>query len=182
MGKGPSKPSTKVVKKATAKRGVVAKPRKVTAKPREAAAKARTADAKPALLSGGNPQITMGYGDAPVQAYIAAMPGWKRDVGRRLDALITRAVPGVRKAVKWNSPLYGAEGPGDERGWFLSIHCFTKYVKVAFFRGMSLAPVPPGESKSKDTRYFHIHEDDQLDEAQFAAWVKQASKLPGERM
>jgi hypothetical protein len=112
-----------------------------------------------------------------VQAYIAAMPGWKQDVGRRLDALIVRTVPGVRKAVKWNSPLYGVEG----QDWFLGIHCFTNYVKVAFFRGTSLRPVPPGESKSKDTRYL-IHEDDQLDEAQLAAWVKQASQLPGERM
>jgi hypothetical protein len=106
------------------------------------------------------------------------MPGWKREVGRRLDALIARTVPGVRKAVKWNSPLYGVEG----QGWFLGIHCFTSYVKVAFFRGTSLRPVPSGESKSKDTRYLDIHEDDQLDEARLAAWVKQASQLPGERM
>ncbi|MDP3854265.1 DUF1801 domain-containing protein [Phenylobacterium sp.] len=134
--------------------------------------------AKPALLSGGNPQIAMGHGDAPVQAYIAAMPGWKSDVGRRLDALIEGAVPGVRKAVKWNSPFYGVE----DQVWFLSFHCFTRYVKVAFFRGASLQPVPPGESKSQDTRYFHIHEGDPVDEAQFAAWVKQASQLPGERM
>jgi len=134
--------------------------------------------AKPALLAGGNPQIAKADGDAPVQAYIAAMPGWKRDVGRRLDALIVRTVPGVRKAVKWNSPLYGIEG----QGWFLGVHCFTKYVKVAFFRGTSLSPVPPGESKSKDTRYLDIHEDDQPDEARLAAWVKQASQLPGERM
>jgi hypothetical protein len=147
------------------------------------AAKAQSGKAAtPKLLSGGNPQIAKGYGDAPVQAYIAAMPGWKRDVGRRLDALIVRTVPGVRKAVKWNSPLYGVDGPGTDQGWFLSIHCFTKYVKVAFFRGASLTPVPPGASKSKDTRYLDIHEDDQLDEAQFAAWVKQASGLPGERM
>jgi hypothetical protein len=138
--------------------------------------------AKPALLSGGNPQIAKGEGDAPVQAYIAAMPGWKRDVGRRLDALIARTVPGVRKAVKWNSPLYGVEGPGKEDTWFLGVHCFTKYVKVAFFRGASLRPVPPGESKSKDTRYLDIHEDDPLDEAQLTAWVKQAILLPGERM
>ncbi|KFE70428.1 hypothetical protein DB31_5470 [Hyalangium minutum] len=129
-------------------------------------------------LSGGNPQIAKGDGDAPVQAYIAAMPGWKHDIGRRLDALIVRTVPGVRKAVKWNSPFYGAEG----QGWFLSLHCFTKYVKVAFFRGASLRPIPPGESKSQDTRYLDIHEGDTLDEAQFARWVKQASKLPGERM
>jgi hypothetical protein len=134
--------------------------------------------AKAALLAGGNPQIAKGDGDAPVQDYIAAMPGWKSDVGRRLDALIVCTVPGVRKAVKWNSPLYGVEG----QGWFLGIHCFTKYVKVAFFRGTSLRPVPPGESKSKDMRYLDIHADDQLDEAQLAAWVKQASQLPGERM
>lgn len=133
---------------------------------------------KPTLLSGGNPQIAKGYGDGPVQAYIAAMPGWKSDIGQRLDALIERAIPGVSKAVKWNSPLYGVEG----QGWFLGIHCFAKYIKVAFFRGASLRPVPPVDSKSQDTRYFHIHEDDELDEAQFAAWVKQASQLPGERM
>ena len=133
---------------------------------------------KPKLLAGGNPQIAKADGDAPVQDYIAAMPGWKRDVGRRLDALIERTVPDVRKAVKWNSPFYGVEG----QGWFLSYHCFTKYVKVAFFRGTSLRPVPPGESKHKEVRYLDIHEDEALDEAQFAAWVKQASRLPGERM
>ncbi len=129
-------------------------------------------------LAGGNPQIAKADGDAPVQAYIAAMPGWKRDIGKRLDALIVRTVPDVRKAVKWNTPFYGALG----QGWFLGFHCITKYVKVTFFRGTSLRPVPPGESKSKDTRYLDIHEDDQLDEAQLAAWVKQASQLPGERM
>jgi hypothetical protein len=138
--------------------------------------------AKPALLSGGNPQIAKAYGDAPVQAYIAAMPGWKRDVGRRLDALIVATVPGVRKAVKWNSPFYGVEGPGEESGWFLSFHCFTNYVKVAFFRGASLRPLPPGTSKHKTVRYLDIHEDDELDEAQLADWVKQAAALPGERM
>jgi hypothetical protein len=140
------------------------------------------AAAKPTLLAGGNPQIAKGDGDAPVQAYIAAMPGWKSDVGRRLDALIARTVPGVRKAVKWNSPFYGVEGPGKDNGWFLSFHCFTKYVKVTFFRGASLRPVPPGASKHKEVRYLDIHEDDELDEAQFAAWVEQASRLPGERM
>ena len=153
--------------------------KKRKAKKRKAAPKSRSGKiAKPALLAGGNPQIAKADGDAPVQAYIAAMPGWKREVGRRLDALIVRTVPGVRKAVKWNSPFYGMEG----QGWFLGLHCFTKYVKVAFFRGTSLRPVPPGESKTKDTRYLDIHEDDQLDEAQLAAWVKQASQLPGERM
>ena len=131
--------------------------------------------AKPALLCGGNPQIAKADGDPPVQAYIAAMPGWKRDVGHRLDALITRAVPSVRKAVKWNSPFYGKEG----QGWFASFHCFTRYVKVTFFRGASLRPVPPGESKHKDVRYLDIHEDDPIDEARLAAWVKQASRLPG---
>jgi hypothetical protein len=130
------------------------------------------------LLSGGNPQIPKGYGDEPVQAYIAAMPGWKQAVGRRLDALIVRTLPGVQKAVKWNSPFYGIEG----QGWFLGIHCFTKYVKVAFFRGAFLRPLPPGTSKQQDVRYLDIHEDEQLDEAQFASWVKQASQLPGEKI
>ena len=129
----------------------------------------------PKLLSGGNPQIAKGDGDAPVQAYIAAMPGWKRDLGKRLDALIERYVPSVRKAVKWNSPFYGIEG----QGWFLSFHVFTHYVKVSFFRGASLRPVPPGKSKQKEVRYLDIHEDDQLDEAQLATWVKQATALPG---
>ncbi|MGB6105876.1 MAG: DUF1801 domain-containing protein [Pusillimonas sp.] len=132
---------------------------------------------KPVLLSGGNPQIPKGYGDAPVQAYIAAMPGWKSDVGRRLDTLIERTVPDVSKAVKWNSPFYGVE----EGNWFLSFHCFTKYIKVTFFKGTSLSPIPSGKSKHKDVRYFDIYEG-QLDEAQFLDWVKQASRLPGERM
>ncbi|NLS03257.1 DUF1801 domain-containing protein [Rhizobium sp. P32RR-XVIII] len=142
-------------------------------------ADAERAAAAPTLLSGGNPQIAKGHGDAPVQAYIAAMPGWKSDVGRRLDALIVRTVPGVRKAVKWNSPLYGVEDEG--QGWFLAFHCFTKYVKVTFFRGASLRPLPAGQSKHKDVRYLDVYED-QLDEAQFVDWVKQASQLPGERM
>jgi hypothetical protein len=133
----------------------------------------------PALLSGGNPQIAKGYGDAPVQAYIAATPGWKSDAGRRLDALIARTVSGVRKAVKWNSPFYGAAG---QEGWFLSFHVFARYIKVAFFRGAALLPVPPVASKSGDTRYVHIHEGDELDEVQFGAWVKQASELSGERI
>ena len=130
------------------------------------------------LLSGGNPQIAKGDGDAPVQAYIAAMPGWKSALGKRIDELIVKAVPDVHKAVKWNSPLYGVEG----QGWFLGVHVFAKYIKLAFFRGAALNPVPPGESKQKDVRYFHIHETDQIDEAQLADWVKQASQLPGERM
>ncbi len=130
------------------------------------------------LLSGGNPQIAKGYGDGPVQAYIAAMPGWKGDVGRRLDELIERAVPGVCKAVKWNTPFYGVE----EGIWFLGFHCITKYIKVSFFRGTSLDPVPPVESKQPEVRYLHIHEDEEIDEAQFTAWVKQAVALPGQRM
>ena len=131
---------------------------------------------KPArLLSGGNPQIAKADGDAPVQAYIAAMPGWKREVGGQLDALVERSVPGVQKAVKWNSPFYGVEG----RGWFLSVHCFAKYVKVAFFRGSSLKPIPPGKSKQKEVRYLDIHEGDDIDEAQMTRWVKQAAALPG---
>ena len=157
MARKTSKKAPKVAKKAAAKPGA-AKPVK--------------------LLSGGNPQIAKAYGDAPVQAYIAAMPGWKSDVGRRLDALIVGAVPNVYKAVKWNSPFYGTEG----KGWFLGIHCFTNYIKVAFFRGTSLQPKPPGESKQKEVRYLDIHEDDPLDEAQFASWVKQASQLRGEKM
>ncbi|OHB29784.1 MAG: histidine kinase [Phenylobacterium sp. RIFCSPHIGHO2_01_FULL_69_31] len=137
-----------------------------------------SADGEPVLLSGGNPQIPKGYGDEPVQRYIAAMPGWKRRVGERLDALIVGAVPGVQKAVKWNSPFYGVE----KDAWFLSFHCFTKYVKVTFFRGASLDPRPPGASKHEQVRYLDIREDDAIDEAQFTDWLKQASRLPGERM
>ncbi len=138
----------------------------------------KRAQAKPVLLTGGNPQIAKAYGDAPVQAFVAAMPGWKSGLGRRLDALIARTVPGVNKAVKWNTPLYGIEG----QGWFIAYNCVTKYVKVTFFRGMSLKPVPPVTSKMKDVRYLHIHEDDELDEAQFTDWVRQASQLPGEKL
>lgn len=127
------------------------------------------------LLKGGNPRIPMGDGDAPVQAYLEAMPGWKRDVGRRIDALVVRVVPGVKKAVKWNSPMYGVEG----QGWFLAIHTFTRYVKVAFFRGASLRPVPPGTSRSGETRYLDIHEHDAIEEAQLASWIRQAALVPG---
>ena len=165
------------------------KPRKTASKSKgttRAAANAKPAgrEAKPAqvrksekvvLLSGGNPQIAKADGDAPVQAYIAAMPGWKHDVGKRLDALIERTVPNVRKAVKWNTPFYGIEG----QGWFLGFHCFAKYVKVTFFRGTSLRPIPPGPSKVKDVRYADIREGE-LDEAQMAAWIEQAAALPGE--
>jgi len=126
------------------------------------------------LLTGGNPQIAKGDGDAPVQAYIAAMPGWKRDVGKRLDALISRRVPKVRKAVKWNSPFYGVEG----QGWFVSFHVFTRYVKVTFFRGTLLRPVPPGGSQP-EARWIDIHEGEEFDEAQVAKWVKQAAVIPG---
>ena len=129
----------------------------------------------PKLLSSGNPQIPKGEGDAPVQAYIAAMPGWKHDVGKRLDALISGAVPDVCKAVKWNTPLYGLE----DQGWFTAYYCYKKYVQVTFFRGTSLRPVPPGESKTPDTRYFKIYENDVLDEAQLLDWMQQASVLPG---
>jgi hypothetical protein len=147
------------------------------AKTRTAAPKLRSRKAaKPKLLAGGNPQIAKAYGDGPVRAYIAAMPGWKRDIGRRLDALITLTVPDVRKAVKWNSPFYGVEG----QGWFLNFHCFTTYIKVAFFRGTSLRPVPPGESKHKQVRYLDIRADDPLHEARLTDWVKQASQLRGE--
>jgi hypothetical protein len=129
------------------------------------------------LLSGGNPQIAKGYGNGPVQAYLEAMPEWKREVGRRLDELIEQTVPGVYKGVKWNTPFYGRE----DEGWFLGLHCCAKYIKVAFFRGLSLRPVPPVESKSGDTRYYHVFENS-LDEKQFVAWVKQASRLPLERL
>jgi hypothetical protein len=172
MAKSTSKTPAKTEKTTTPKQGAAnaAKPRKTAPKPQSG---------EVVLLSGGNPQIPKGYGDAPVQAYIAAMPGWKSAVGRRLDEIIERTVPRVRKAVKWNSPFYGA---GDkDQGWFVSYHCFNKYVKVTFFRGTSLEPVPPGKSKHPEVRYLDIYED-QLDEAQFADWVKQASGLPGERL
>jgi hypothetical protein len=150
---------------------------KTSKKPAKVARKAvaKRAAAKPTLLSGGNPQIAKADGDAPVQAYIAAMPGWKSELGQRLDTLIVRNVPDVRKAVKWNSPFYGVEG----QGWFLSFHVFTRYVKVTFFRGSSLRPVPPGPSKHEEVRYLDIYEDEAFDEAQMATWVKQAAALPG---
>jgi len=156
-----------------------AKPKAPASKPRKSATKSKSppkagATAKQVkLLSGGNPQIAKADGDAPVQAYIAAMPGWKRAIGKRLDALIVRNVPSVRKAVKWNSPFYGIEG----QGWFLSFHVFTRYVKVTFFRGTSLRPAPPGGT-GQDARWIDIHEDD-LDEAQLATWIKRAAALPG---
>jgi len=139
-----------------------------------AAPKKRSKDVR--LLAGGNPQIAKGDGDAPVQAYLAALPGWKSEVARKLDALIVRNVPRVRKAMKWNSPLYGVEG---EDGWFLGMHAFKSYLKLAFFRGSSLRPMPPGASKSPDTRYLDVREADELDEAQLGKWLKQAAALPG---
>ena len=176
----PAKRAAKAAAKPSARR-----PTKASAKERPArpaapkAGAARRKDlsvaARQALLAGGNPQIAKAEGDAPVQAYIAAMPGWKRDVGRRLDALIVRNVSEVRKAVKWNSPFYGIEG----QGWFLGLHCLSKYVKVAFYRGSALRPPPPVESKMKDVRYFHIHEHDEIDEKLLASWIRQASELPG---
>lgn len=176
--------SAKVTKKVAPKRvaAKAAKPRKTVSRSARVSEPAAPSQArkptKPKLLSGGNPQIAKGYGDAPVQAYIAAMPGWKSEVGRRLDALIERTVPNVSKAVKWNSPFYGVE----EGVWFLGVHCFTKYIKVAFFRGAALRPLPPGTSKQKEVRYLDIHEDDLLDEAQLTDWIQQASQLPGEKM
>jgi hypothetical protein len=166
------KPETPVRKAAPAK------PRKAPATASKSASENDASPAKPILLSGGNPQIAKGYGDAPVQAYIATMPGWKSDIGRRLDALITKTVPDVQKAVKWNSPLYGMDG----HGWFLGIHCFKNYIKLAFFRGASLKPVPPVASKTAEARYVHIHEDGAFDEAQLVDWVRQASLMPGEKM
>ena len=162
--------------KRTSRAGKAPKSAAGSKSPSKAGRKARpkASAAKPVrLLSGGNPQIAKADGDAPVQKYIAAMPGWKRDVGKRLDALIVRTVPNVRKAVKWNSPFYGIEG----QGWFLSFHVFTRYVKVTFFSGTSLRPVPPGGT-GEDARWIDIHEDD-LDETQMATWVKQAAALPG---
>ncbi len=159
-------------------------PKKKTAKQPAAerdAAKARAAErasTTPKLLSSGNPQIPKGDGDAPVQAYIAAMPGWKRDVGRRLDVMIERVLPQVRKAVRWNTPFYGVK----DQGWFLSFYCYTSYVQVSFLRGASLRPPPPKASKLEHVRYLDIREDDQLDEATLAEWIQQASELPGERL
>ena len=167
-----AKPAAKGTPRASKPRKSATKS-KPSPKPRAAARPNAAKSVK--LLSGGNPQIAKADGNAPVQAYLAAMPGWKRDVGRRLDALIVQAVPAVRKAVKWNSPFYGIEG----QGWFINFHCFTKFVRVAFFRGASLRPLPPGESKQKEVRYLDIYEDGQWDEAQIAAWMKQAAALPG---
>lgn len=173
----PAKAIAKVSKKAAKK----------TAKKASTKKPGKSGKAEPRLLSGGNPQIAKGEGDTPVHAYIAAMPGWKRGVGERLDALIEAAAPGVCRAVKWNSPLYAMENPdgkGGERGWFLGMHCFTGYIKIAFFRGASLDPVPPDASKQKEVRYLNIREGwgGPEDEAGFTDWVRQASRMPGERM
>ena len=142
---------------------------------RRKAKRSRVRAERVVLLSGGNPQIAKAEGDAPVRAYLAALPGWKRALGKRLDALIGRAVPGVSRAVKWNSPFYGIAG----QGWFLGIHAYTRYLKLAFFRGSLLRPPPPGSSKHEETRYLDIHEDDELDEAQLTSWLQQAAALPG---
>jgi hypothetical protein len=176
--------ATKPGKKSPSKKPAAKKPaaKKAAAKRSVAKATGKSGSGKsgsgPVLLSGGNPQIPKGDGDGPVQDYIAAMPGWKRDVGRAIDDLVEKAVPDVRKAVKWNSPFYGI----DDDGWFLSYHCFDKYVKLTFFRGTSLDPVPPEPSKTADTRYFHIREDDAIDEKLLTSWIRQASALPGERL
>lgn len=172
--KTPAKKATKkaMVKKAGVKKAGVKKVPGKKPTPQKAG------KVKPKLLSGGNPQIAKGYGDAPVKAYIAAVSGWQREVCRRIDALTVKAVPGVLKAVKWNSPFYGVE----EKMWFMSFHIFAKYVKIAFFQGQSLRPIPPGESSQKDVRYLDIREDHKFDETQFTAWIKQACKLPGLRM
>lgn len=138
----------------------------------------RKKDARPKLLSGGNPQIPKGEGNGPVQDYIAAMPGWKRGVGERLDDLIVRTVPDVHKAVKWNQPFYGQRGDG----WFLSFRCYTDYVQLQFFRGTSLDPMPPKGSKHPEVRYFDIREDAELDDDQLRSWIEQAARLPGENM
>lgn len=172
MAERRAKPAAKATRRASKTRKSATKTKSWP----ESGARAKPTAAKPVkLLSGGNPQIAKADGNAPVEAYIAAMPGWKGDVGRRLDALIVRAVPAVRKAVKWNSPFYGIEG----QGWFINFHCFTKFVRVAFFRGASLRPLPPGESKQKEVRYLDIYEDGEWDEAQIAAWMEQAAALPG---
>jgi hypothetical protein len=162
------------MKKPVAKK---ATPKKAAAMPTKVYKPLKAKPGETVLLSGGNPQIAKGYGDAPVQAYIAAMPGWKSDMGRKIDRIIEKTVPGVRKAVKWNSPMYGRQ----DDDWFLGVHVFDRYIKVAFFKGAHLKPTPPDTSKQKEVRYYNIHEG-KLDEAQFADWVKQASKLPGEKM
>lgn len=170
---GADKKKTSAMKKAATKSA----PRKAVRKKQAMKKSPMKANAgTPVLLSGGNPQIPKGDGDAPVQDYIAAMPGFKRDIGRHLDALVARVVPRVRKAVRWNSPFYGVEG----QGWFLSYHCFTKYVKVVFLRGTQLNPLPPIASKDPNTRYFHIHEGEKIDDKQLTSWIRQASKLPGD--
>ncbi len=169
-------PSTSIKSATPAKSTKSPKPTKstTTAKTTKPTKVARTA-AKPVLLSGGNPQIAKADGDAAVQAYITSMPGWKREVGRRLDEIISKSVPKARKAVRWNTPFYGIE----DNGWFVGFHCITKYVKVALFNGASLSPLPPVKSSIKDVRYFHIYEGDEIDEALLASWMKQAAKLPG---
>ena len=139
---------------------------------------ARQASEKPRLLAGGNPQIPKGDGEEPVNAYLRAMPGWKQAVGQRLHDLVVRTVPEVRMAVRWNSPYYGIEG----NGWFLSYHCFTRYVRVTWLNGSSLDPPPPGESKHERVRYLDLHEDDEFDDERVASWIRQAAALPGDEL
>jgi hypothetical protein len=170
VDKEPTAKKASGAKKAAASKG------KAAASKGKAAAGGKAAAAGPTLLSGDNPQIAKGDGEAPVRAYLAAIPGWKADAARRLDALIVRTVPGVRKAVRWNSPFYGIEG----QGWFLSFHCFAKYLKVTFLRGTRLSPLPPVESRDPNTRYFHVHEDTDLEDEQLARWIRQASEIPGD--
>ncbi len=180
MAKAPAKAASKTPAKKTGVKKAAARKAPAKKAPAKAARKPlpKAEPGKPVLLSGGNPQIAKGYGDAPVQAWIAASPGWKSAAAKKLDAIITRAAPKVNKAVKWNSPMYGME----EGRWFLGLHVFDRYIKVAFFKGAQLDPEPPVGSRQKEVRYFHLHEAGDLDEKQFTAWVKQASKLPGEKM
>lgn len=171
----PAKVKVKAKQSAVAKKKPASGSKKAAKKPTKARPKLKPNKDGIVMLSGGNPQIAKGDGDAPVQAYIAALPGWKSDLGKRLDALIVRSVPNVKKCVKWNSPFYGIEG----QGWFLGMHAFNKYLKLAFLRGSALKPLPPGPSKDKDARYLDIREDDELDEAQLVKWFKQAAAIPG---
>jgi hypothetical protein len=175
MAKKSASPTSKQSpkKEAAAKKPSAVKP--AAARPSPKKAPAKKPSTTPTLLAGGNPQVAKADGDLPVRAFIEAMPGWKRDVGRRLDELIVQTVPDVRKAVRWNSPFYGT----DAHGWFLNFHCITRYIKLAFFRGADLDPVPPVESKHQGTRYFHIHENEVIDEKLLASWIRQASQLPG---
>ncbi len=166
-------------KKAVEKRATAEKAPASAEARRPPAAKARAPRAgspAPKLLSGGNPQIPKGDGDAVVQAYIAAMPGWKSRVGRLFDALIVATVPEVAKAVRWNMPFYGAPG----EGWHLGFRCFTKYVQISFLTGAALRPPPPLASKHPRVRYLNLYESEPLDEERLASWIAQAFQQPGD--